>query len=84
MTETQKEKLLKKRDQINARLQKITARENTKKRKADTTVKILLGAALLTRLKLEDDKAEDLLKWCRSVLSERDQVRLARAMEQRQ
>ncbi len=39
--------LLKKREQLNAQIQKIRAREASKKRKEDTRRKILLGALVM-------------------------------------
>ncbi len=83
MTITKKQKLIEKRDQLNARIQKIQALENAKKRKVDTQVKILLGAALLTRLDQNDERAQGLLVWCKSALSQRDQERLEKGMEGR-
>lgn len=83
MSEKQLDTLQKKRDQINARIQKIKTKEGARKRKADTAVKILLGAALLKRIGENDEKAAGLLDWCRSILTEKDQARLDIAMEKR-
>ncbi len=77
------EELEKKRDQLNARIQQARARENAKRRKHDTTAKVLLGAALLKRIEENDSKAIELLEWCQSVLTERDRERLDNAMTQR-
>ena len=43
--------LTEKRDQINARIQTIRAKEQTQKRKTDTRRKILIGGAVLKMLK---------------------------------
>lgn len=51
--EDQKSALEKKRDAINARLQKLKNRERSAERKLDTRRKILLGAFLLERLRKE-------------------------------
>ncbi len=83
MPKTTVDDLIQKREQINARIQKIRARENVTKRKYDTTAKVLLGAALLLRLEENDEKAQELLRWCRSVLSDRDKERLDKALQNR-
>ena len=48
------EKLLQKREQLNAEIQKARARETAKKRKEDTRRKILLGALVIEMM----DKGE--------------------------
>ena len=48
------EKLLEKREQLNAEIQKARARETAKKRKEDTRRKILLGALVIEMM----DKGE--------------------------
>ncbi|MEL4895534.1 hypothetical protein [Crocosphaera sp. Alani8] len=48
------EKLLEKREQLNAEIQKARARETTQKRKEDTRRKILLGALVIEMM----DKGE--------------------------
>ncbi len=67
--------------QLKARKQRIEASERARKRKMDTQRKILLGAALLTRLQQEDNKAEDLLVWLRGALTEKDRGRLDKLNE---
>ncbi|ACK74162.1 hypothetical protein PCC7424_5603 (plasmid) [Gloeothece citriformis PCC 7424] len=48
------EQLLKKKEQLNAQIQKIKARESAEKRKEDTRKKILLGALVMEMM----DKGE--------------------------
>ena len=60
------ENLLKKREQLNAQIQKIRAREANKKRKEDTRRKILLGALMMEMM----EKGELDRKLIRKRLSE--------------
>ncbi len=50
--------LKKKKDQLTARIQVLEAAEKTRERKEDVRRKILLGAYVLERLKLGDNRAE--------------------------
>ena len=83
MTVDKLEQLTKKRDQLNARIQREKSKEAEKKRKLDTQAKILLGSALLNRLESNDPKANDLLQWCRDALTDKDKIRLDAAMSKK-
>ena len=48
------ENLLKKREQLNAQIQKIKSKEAVQKRKEDTRRKILLGALLMEMMEKEE------------------------------
>jgi uncharacterized protein YpiB (UPF0302 family) len=78
--------LEKKRDQINARIQKEKSRQNAKKRKSETQLKILLGAAMLKKLaRLETgDKRDELLEYIKKDLAPRDQGRFRDLLQQLQ
>ncbi|KAF1066126.1 MAG: hypothetical protein GAK45_02017 [Pseudomonas citronellolis] len=53
--------LKQKRDQLNARIQQVEARERAQQKKADDKVKILVGAALLDQIKRGGKGLSDLL-----------------------
>lgn len=73
--------LIKKRDQLNAKIQAAKSKETQKVRKQQTQAKILLGQALLSRLENNDGKAEDIYGWCRDTLTDKDKARLDAAMK---
>lgn len=81
MADEKLDKLIKQRDQLNARIQKEKSKESERKRKLDTQAKILLGSALLNRINSNDSKADELFRWCREALAEKDRVRLDSALE---
>ena len=68
--------LIKKRDQLNAKIQQAKAKESAKKRKLETQAKILLGSSLLNRIQSNDEKADSIFKWCREALTDKDKERL--------
>lgn len=51
MTDSKLEQLTRKREQIDAKIQAIKARENQRKRKTDTRRKILIGGVVLKMIK---------------------------------
>jgi len=53
--------LKQKRDQLNARIQQVEARERAQQKKADDKVKVLVGAALLDQIKRGGEGLNDLL-----------------------
>ena len=83
MADEKLDKLIKQRDQLNAKIQKEKSKESERKRKLDTQAKILLGSALLNRINSNDSKADELFRWCREALTEKDRVRLDTALEKK-
>ena len=61
-SDEQLSKLIAKREQLNARIQKIRARESTKKRKEDTRRKILLGALVMEMMEKQELSREKIMK----------------------
>ena len=80
MTDDAVKNLIKKRDQLNAKIQQAKAKETEKRRKLDTQAKILLGSALLNRIQSSDEKADSIFKWCREALTDKDKNRLDAAL----
>ncbi len=81
MTDDSVNSLIKKRDQLNAKIQQAKAKETEKKRKLETQAKILLGSALLNRIQSSDEKADSIFKWCREALTDKDKERLDTALK---
>lgn len=80
MPDQEVENLIKKRDQLNAKIQQAKAKESAKKRKLETQAKILLGSSLLNRIQSKDEKADSIFKWCREALTDKDKERLDAAL----
>lgn len=62
MTKTKLDALTEKRDQINAQIQAIKAREKAQQRKDDTRRKVLIGSVVLQMLKTGEMPEERLIK----------------------
>jgi hypothetical protein len=75
--------LEKKRDQLNARIQHEKSKQNAKKRKSETQLKILLGAAMLKKLDRLDDpeRRDEMLEYIKKDLAPRDQGRLRNLLD---
>jgi hypothetical protein len=75
--------LEKKRDQINARIQRERQKQNAKKRRQETTLKIIVGASMLKKLSRmeDDDKRDELLEYIKKDLAPRDQGRLRNLLD---
>ncbi len=80
MTDDAVTNLIKKRDQLNAKIQQAKAKETEKRRKLETQAKILLGSSLLNRIQSNDEKADSIFKWCREALTDKDKERLDAAL----
>ncbi len=62
MSESKLEQLLKKREQLNAQIQKVRAAESARKRKEETRRKVLLGALMMEMMEQGELDREPILE----------------------
>ena len=89
---TDVDKLIKRRDQLNARIQLERSKENKRKRKYDTRAKILLGSSVIGLLEREEMldigdgqrlSARQLAQALQKRLTEKDRERLIFCLQNR-